>query len=178
MRLDRTDEIPRAGQVESTLSWLSRGPEETRALGERVGRLLQADDVLLLQGELGAGKTCMTQGIAGGLGITEPVCSPTFVLVGEYAGRLHLYHADLYRLENPEEVEDLDLARSSEDGVLVVEWPERAPEWLPREYLLIQIEHVDENERRIRLSARGRRAEQILQRLSDPAEALSSPGSR
>jgi tRNA threonylcarbamoyladenosine biosynthesis protein TsaE len=138
------------------------GPDETVALGERIGAMLQAGDVLLLQGELGAGKTCLTQGVARGLDIDDQVCSPTFLLVGEYKGRLRLYHADLYRLDDPAEVEELDLARSSEDGVLVVEWPERAPEWLPREHVLIQLEHAGATERVIHLEARGRRGVQLI----------------
>jgi tRNA threonylcarbamoyladenosine biosynthesis protein TsaE len=148
---------------------ISESPEQTQAFGERLGGLLQPGDVILLQGELGAGKTCLTQGIARGLGIAEPVCSPTFVLVGQYNGRLRLYHADLYRLEDPREVADLDLDRSSEDGVLIVEWPGRAPEWLPREHLLVTLEHTGPSSRRIRLEPEGRRPEQLLQALADAA---------
>jgi tRNA threonylcarbamoyladenosine biosynthesis protein TsaE len=161
-----------------TLNIETHGPDETAALGERVGALLEAGDVLLLQGELGAGKTCLTQGVARGLGVEETVCSPTFVLVGEYPGRLRLFHADLYRLDHPAEVEDLDLARSSEDGVLIVEWPERAPEWLPREFLLVQMEHTGATSRRIHIRPQGVRAERMLERLSQPVEILSSSGQR
>ncbi len=148
---------------------ISESPVQTQSLGERLGRLLQPGDALLLQGELGAGKTCLTQGIARGLGVAEAVCSPTFILVGQYNGRLRIYHADLYRLEDPREVADLDLDRSSEDGVLIVEWPERAPEWLPREHLLVTIEHTGPNSRRIRLAAHGRRPKQLLQSLGSGA---------
>jgi tRNA threonylcarbamoyladenosine biosynthesis protein TsaE len=146
---------------ESSQSLNSSGPTETQRIGERLGALLQPGDVVLLQGELGAGKTCLTQGIARGLGIESWVCSPTFILVGEYAGRIHLYHADLYRLEDPSEVADLDLAQLSEDGVLIVEWPERAPEWLPAEHLLIHLEHAGRDNRRLNVSASGRRAEEL-----------------
>jgi tRNA threonylcarbamoyladenosine biosynthesis protein TsaE len=117
---------------------------------------------VLLQGDLGAGKTCFTQGLARGLGVADPVCSPTFVLVGEYAGRLRLYHADLYRLDNPVEVADLDLARSTEEGVLVVEWPERAPESLPRSHLLIVIAHTGDTSRALTFLPSGSRAEQLV----------------
>jgi tRNA threonylcarbamoyladenosine biosynthesis protein TsaE len=157
---------------------ISESPEQTQAFGERLGRLLQPGDVLLLQGELGAGKTCLTQGVARGLGVAETGCSPTFVLVGQYRGRMPLYHADLYRLEDPREVADLDLVRSSEDGVLIVEWPERAPEWLPREYLLVSLEHSGPSSRRIVLGAEGRRPAEILRELArgaSEAAALRKP---
>ncbi|HET8943851.1 MAG TPA: tRNA (adenosine(37)-N6)-threonylcarbamoyltransferase complex ATPase subunit type 1 TsaE, partial [Dehalococcoidia bacterium] len=87
----------------------SGGPEDTRAIGERLGRLLEAADVVLLQGELGAGKTTFVQGIARGLGFSGSVSSKSFVLLGEYAGRVKLYHADLYRLDDPDQVLDLAL---------------------------------------------------------------------
>ena len=140
-------------------------PEETACLGERLGALLRAGDVLLLSGELGTGKTCLTQGVARGLGVTDVVCSPTFVLVGQYDGRLRLYHADLYRLENPLEVEALDLDRSTEDGVLIVEWPERAPEHLPREHLLVRLSHAGPRQRMLALEPRGARAATLAREL-------------
>lgn len=148
-----------------TLELVTTGPEETQALGARLAGLLEPGDVLLLHGELGTGKTCLTQGLARGLGVTEQVISPTFVLMGDYHGRLHLYHADLYRLENPAEVMELELAGSTEDGVLVVEWPERDEGSLPAEHLLIRLEHLGPNERRLRFEAHGRRASEILQTL-------------
>jgi tRNA threonylcarbamoyladenosine biosynthesis protein TsaE len=147
------------------LSFTPESPGETELIGERIGRALTAGDVILLQGELGAGKTCMTQGIARGLGIDEQVCSPTFVLVGEYSGRLPLYHADLYRLDNPNEVADLDLSQASMGGVLVVEWPERALEWLPSEHLLIQIAHGGGDSRRISMRASGASGERLVKSL-------------
>lgn len=152
--------------LSKALVLVSEAPAETANLGEQIATVLEPGDALLLQGELGAGKTCLTQGIARGLGVEEGVCSPTFVLVGEYAGRLHLYHADLYRLENPVEVADLDLDRSSENGVLVVEWPERAPEWLPRDHLLVTLEHNGPDARQIQIDAHGPRAQGLLKRLS------------
>jgi len=143
----------------------TRSPEETAAFGERLGALLRASDVVLLSGELGAGKTCLTQGIARGLGVADTVCSPTFVLVGDYRGRERLYHADLYRLDDPAEVEVLDLARSTEDGVLVVEWPERAWRCLPRQYLLITLGHAGATDRTLELAAVGPRGLQLADAL-------------
>ena len=146
----------------------SNSPEDTRRLGERLGALLEAGDVVLLSGELGAGKTVFVQGIARGLGFDGSVSSKSFVLLGEYPGRLTLYHADLYRLEDPEQVQDLALDEISAGGVLVVEWPERAGEGiLPEEHLLVEFEVMDENKRELRLYPTGDRAKQIIAGLSD-----------
>lgn len=104
----------------------SASPEETRQLGALLGRLLQAGDVVLLTGELGAGKTAFTQGIGAGLGVVETINSPTFTLVKEYAGRRALYHFDLYRIEEPDELFALGFEDYFDgDGVSVVEWAER-----------------------------------------------------
>jgi tRNA threonylcarbamoyladenosine biosynthesis protein TsaE len=144
--------------------------DATRRLGAALGALAEAGDVFLLQGELGAGKTTFIQGFARGAGTDELVNSPTFVLVNEYRGRVPLYHADLYRLDEPEEVAALDLANASLDGVLLVEWPERGEGLLPDEHLLVQIEHAGPEERAIMLVPRGRRAGDLL-------AALASGGS-
>src|SRR6478736_2578739 len=109
----------------------STSPAETRRIGERLARFLEAGDVLLLQGELGAGKTCLAQGIGRGLRVAEAVKSSSFVLVNEYNGRLKVYHADLFRLNRPEEVADLALEENSADGVLLIEWPDRAASEMP-----------------------------------------------
>lgn len=145
----------------------SGSPEETRAIGERLGVLLEAGDVVLLSGELGAGKTVFVQGIARGLGFDGSVSSKSFVLMGEYPGRITLYHADLYRIEDPEQVQDLALDEISADGVLVVEWPERAGEGvLPDNYLRVEFEVTGENTRAIHIDPTGDRAEQIITGLS------------
>jgi tRNA threonylcarbamoyladenosine biosynthesis protein TsaE len=162
MSMQQSFHLPYDRGLGNPLMFRSHGPAETATIAERVGLLLRAGDVLLLQGELGAGKTCFTQGLARGLGIDDLVCSPTFVLVGEYTGRLRLYHADLYRLDNPAEVDDLDLARSTEDGVLVVEWPERAPECLPRSHLLVALAHSGETSRTLEFVPNGDRAEEVV----------------
>ena len=140
----------------------SDGADATRRLGAAFGRLAEAGDVLLLQGDLGAGKTTFTQGFAAGAGSEELVNSPTFVLVNEYRGRLPIYHADLYRLDSTDEVAALDLANASLDGVLLVEWPERGEELLPQEHVLIRIEHSGPEERTVTFLPRGRRAEQLV----------------
>jgi tRNA threonylcarbamoyladenosine biosynthesis protein TsaE len=120
-----------------------------------LGRRLRPGDVLLLRGELGSGKTCFTQGLARGLEVEEPVKSSSFILLAEYQGRLRLYHADLYRLTSPEEVANLSLAEYAADGVLVVEWPERALEELPDERLEIHFEHSGDNQRRLSITSVG-----------------------
>ena len=150
----------------SILQFDTSSSEETQELGCKLGAVLKPGDVVLLQGELGAGKTCLTQGIARGLGITEQVISPTFILIGDYRGRVHLYHADLYRLDDPDEVVNLELANSTEDGVLIVEWPERDAGSLPPEHLLIHLEHRGPSGRCLTLQPRGPRARAILRELS------------
>lgn len=141
----------------------SGSPGDTLRLGERLGRLLRAGDVVLLSGELGAGKTVFVQGVARGLGFDGSVSSKSFVLMGEYAGRVRLYHADLYRLEAPDEVEDLALDEVSADGVLIVEWPERAGDGvLPEENLHIEFDVTGENVRVLRVEGRGERASELI----------------
>ncbi len=146
---------------------LSTGPEATRALGKRLGELLEPGDVILLSGELGAGKTTFVQGLAGGLGFDGAVSSKSFVLLGEYPGRLTLYHADLYRLQSPDEAFELGLEEISPYGVLVVEWPERAEDVLPRENLRVQFAVEDEEHRRLTFTAQGERACSILDRFAE-----------
>ena len=105
----------------------THGPEETQALGRRLGEVMGGGELVLMSGDLGAGKTCMTQGIAWGLGVNEHARSPTFVLVSEYEGRHTLFHADLYRVDDPLEAEDLGLDETyGNGGVCVVEWAEKA----------------------------------------------------
>jgi tRNA threonylcarbamoyladenosine biosynthesis protein TsaE len=131
-------------------------------LGERLARLLRPGDVLLLQGNLGAGKTCLAQGIGRGLGVAGIVKSSAFVLLSEYDGRLKLYLADLYRLEDPGEVVDLALEESAADGVLVIEWPDRAWQEIPAEHLLVRIEYAGPRKRVLTLEPHGRRYEELL----------------
>jgi tRNA threonylcarbamoyladenosine biosynthesis protein TsaE len=149
----------------SCLALRSGSPAETRRIGARLGRLLQPGDVLLLQGELGAGKTMLAQGIGQGLNVREPVKSSSFVLMNEYHGRLTVYHADLFRLSDPLEVADLALEELAAPGVLIVEWPERAWEELPAEHLLVRIEEESERGRQLTLLPRGERYETLLRGL-------------
>ena len=152
----------------------SHSPADTRRIGERVARFLQPGDVLLLQGDLGAGKTCLTQGIGRGLRVKEVVKSSSFVLINYYEGRLKVYHSDLFRLGGPDEVADLGLEENAQDGVLVVEWPEVAFEELPAEHLLVRIEALPGDDRRLSLEARGERYEGLLRELAPLVNAQSA----
>ncbi len=104
--------------------------EETFRLGEKIARELRGDELILITGELGAGKTVLVKGLASGLGVidVESVCSPSFTLVNIYPGRVNLIHVDLYRLEDQEEIADLGLEDYLGSGVMAVEWAERLPE--------------------------------------------------
>lgn len=153
-----------------TVGRVSHGEEETRALGERLGRLLRTGDVVLLNGELGTGKTCFAQGIARGLGVGRTVSSPSFVLMNEYEGRERMFHVDLYRLSGVEEMDDLGLWDYAEDGVLVVEWPERGAAILPGDGIQVDLNYGEhERERVVRLHPRGPRGEEIAAGMGENA---------
>jgi tRNA threonylcarbamoyladenosine biosynthesis protein TsaE len=137
--------------MKTTLESLS--PAETRRLGRQLGPLLAPGDVVLLQGELGAGKTCFAQGIGAGLKVVEPVKSSSFVLVNEYSGRLRVYHADLFRLEDPQQVFELGLEENARDGLA-----------LPPEHLMVRFESTGDKSRRITFEAVGKRYEEVLAR--------------
>ena len=141
-------------------------PAETRRLGRRLATLLREGDVVLLQGELGAGKTCFAQGIGAGLKVKEAVKSSSFVLVNEYHGRLHVYHADLFRLEDPVQVFELGLEENALDGLLLIEWPDRAMQEMPPEHLLARFETTGDRSRRINFEAHGSRYEALLSELN------------
>ena len=149
-------------------------PEETRRWGERVGRGLRAGDVVALVGELGTGKTTLTQGIAQGLGIdASTVKSPSFVLMKEYrAGRAPLYHIDLYRLEGFTDIQRMGYEDYlGGDGVAVVEWAERLQTILPGEHLRVDLEHVDDTTRRLTFRAVGARYDALVQTLANSETA-------
>jgi tRNA threonylcarbamoyladenosine biosynthesis protein TsaE len=121
--------------------------EDMIAYGRDLAAELQVGDVVLLHGDLGAGKTTLVQGIAAGLGVVEPIQSPTFGLVAEHRGLLHngvavaIHHLDLYRLDSPDDLEELGYEQyiAPIDGISLIEWPERAEDWLPDRFLLLKI---------------------------------------
>ncbi|WP_322818943.1 tRNA (adenosine(37)-N6)-threonylcarbamoyltransferase complex ATPase subunit type 1 TsaE [Tepidiforma sp.] len=152
---------------ERVLELASASEEETRSLGERLGRFLRRGDVVLLSGDLGSGKTCLTQGIGRGLGCRGQVNSPSFVLMNEYAGREVLYHVDLYRIEDVEELDELGLWDYAEKGVLVIEWPERGAELLPGDGLIVELRpgELGPRTRRLRFIPRGVRGRELVEAL-------------
>ena len=132
---------------------ISHSPEETRALGEKLAARLAPGDVVILEGELGAGKSELARGIAKGLGVTETVTSPSFTILNVYeSGRCPLYHFDWYRLESAEELYELGMEEYlGGDGIAVVEWAEKCPEALPEKTIRIRLEATGEEERRIEI---------------------------
>jgi len=128
----------------------TQSEEETAAIGREVASTLSAGDVLLLYGDLGAGKTAFVRGLAEGLGIRrDEVSSPTFTLIQEYrGGRLPLFHVDLYRIDDPREFDELGLDEIAEDGVLAIEWADKYP-LPPGRAVRVSIAHAGESERRV-----------------------------
>jgi len=150
----------------SYLELISHSPEQTQRLGMRIGELALPGDILLLVGALGTGKTCLAQGIAWGLGIKEYALSPSFVIIRELYGRLPLYHIDLYRLDQIEEIVELGLDDYLYGkGVCVVEWAEKGLSVLPTEHLLIQISYLSDSERSFQLKPSGKRYLEIVAQL-------------
>ncbi len=130
---------------------ITTSAKETRALGARLAASLRPGDVLLLFGDMGAGKSELTRGIARGLGIDGPVSSPSFTILQVYEdGRIPLYHFDWYRMETVEELYELGMEEYlGGDGVAVVEWPTRCPEAIPESYLAVTLTPLDESNREI-----------------------------
>lgn len=147
--------------------------EQTRHLGQRLGRLLVGGDVVLLSGELGAGKTCLTQGLALGLGVPldEPVSSPSYTLMNHHRGRLDLYHFDLYRLSEADELFEIGFDEYLHGaGVTVVEWFDRIAD-LKVEGLRIVLSYETEDSRRADFCANGFRSEQLIEQLQREYES-------
>lgn len=142
-------------------------PEQTRQLGRCLGQLIRQPQVVLLAGDLGAGKTCFTQGLALGLEVPEqdPIVSPTYTLMNFYRGRLELFHFDLYRLSDADDLIDLGLDDFLPGaGVAVVEWADRFS-GLADEYLAVDIAHAGETARTFVFQARGEQAASLLEDL-------------
>lgn len=136
--------------------------EETHALGRKIGENVSENMVILLSGDLGAGKTTLTQGIAKGLGIRRNVTSPTFTILKIYRGRMPLYHIDAYRLEGV--TQDLGFEELLEDeGLTVIEWSQFIPGIIPDEYLSVSIHLMDEDRREFLFSAQGKQYEELLE---------------
>ncbi len=148
---------------------LSASAEHTRAIGVQLGRLLKAGDVVAFSGDLGAGKTCCIQGIARGLGICDEltVTSPTYTLIHEYQGNVPMYHFDVYRLVNEDDLYDLGYEEYFYGtGVTLIEWADRIHSFLPEEHLALSFHVQNDGVRTIQLQATGTRAEDVMQTLA------------
>ena len=131
--------------------------EETRALGAKLAAQLRRGDVVLLRGDLGAGKSEFARGVARGLGVQGPVPSPSFTILNMYdEGRIPLYHFDWYRIHDPDEIGEMGFEEQiGGDGIALIEWSEQAPEYVPDRALDISIRAVDETTREITLEPQG-----------------------
>ena len=151
----------------------SHSPAQTELLGSYLGEIAQKTDIFLLVGELGAGKTCLVQGIARGLNVEEYAFSPSFVILREYHGRLPLYHIDLYRLNNIEEIAALGLEEYFYgDGICVIEWADNGLQLLPGDNLLIIIHYTPTSEtgRLILLKPQGEHYCELVRQLKKKEE--------
>jgi len=149
-----------------TRQLISRSPEETRTIGKALGRCLQPGDVLLLQGPFGAGKTCLAQGIASGLGVVDYVKSPSFTLINEHRTQEGhpLYHIDLYRIGAPDEAHSFGMEDYlGGDGVCIIEWSERADSIMPLTNLRIIFSISEDDNRLLTLVGNGTRYRKLVE---------------
>ncbi len=150
----------------SAWNYFSGSPEKTYMLGKVMGTLVQPGDLVCLNGELGVGKTVFAKGFAAGLGITERVASPTYTLINEHHGRMPLYHMDVYRLNDADEMYDLGYEEYFYgQGVSLVEWAETVKEVLPDERLDIIITQTDDNSRMLDFFPLGERYLRLVKEL-------------
>ena len=153
----------------NALNVVTHSPAQTFAVGRRLGQLLQPGDLVCLQGDLGTGKTCLTQGIGAGLAVAGVINSPTFVFVNEYrpaSSGPYLYHVDLYRVSTYMEILGLGLEDYIySDGVTVIEWADRAREVIPEERLWVTLGYTDHMKRSLVFEAQGAHYIEILTEL-------------
>ena len=145
-----------------------RSKADTERLGRAIGQVLRGGEVIALTGELGSGKTCMVRGIAQGVGLSpEKVSSPTFTIIQEYESHPSIVHVDLYRLENPSEIEDIGLSSYFDTNhVVIIEWADRAEIiQLPNDRLILELSHAGRHYRQIRLRSSGIRSQALLESL-------------
>jgi len=133
--------------ISTMKKWISNSPSNTWKIAAEFFQGLEKPAIVALHGNLGAGKTCFTQGLAQAAGVTEPVCSPTYTLISEYQGTVPFHHIDLYRLGGLEEAYDLGLDEYLEtDGITVIEWAERAGELLPPSTIHVRLERGEDEQ--------------------------------
>ena len=145
-----------------------KGLKETEEFGIKLGSLMKRGDILCLNGDLGAGKTTMTKSIGLGLGVEEYITSPTFALINEYRGRLPVYHFDVYRLENADDLYDLGFDDYFYgNGVCIIEWAHKIQRMIPKDRIVVDIEKGNEDdERLLKISGYGKRYEELIKELS------------
>ena len=151
----------------------TKSATETIELGKRIGKLLQAGNVVALIGRLGSGKTTLTQGLARGLGVKgkDYVTSPSFTLIKEHKGRIPIYHIDLYRIDNIKEIFNLGYEEYFYgEGVTIIEWADKIRKLLPREVLIINLEIIGENRRKIDILPKGKHYQIIVKTLMRTAK--------
>jgi tRNA threonylcarbamoyladenosine biosynthesis protein TsaE len=157
--------------TENAFDIITHSAAQTFALGKRLGRLLQAGDIVCLEGDLGSGKTCLTQGIGAGMQVLGTINSPTFVYINEHATRdseIYLYHVDLYRIRDFTDAFALGLEDYMyDDGVTVIEWAERASEILPQERLWVSLTYIEFTKRSLVFEASGERYTALLRALKE-----------
>ena len=164
-------------QSSHVLDFISHSVAQTIRVGQRLGELLRRGDLVVLLGDFGSGKTQLIKGIAQGLGSTDLVNSPSFVLINEYrAGARHqhmpIYHADLYRIEDQAELAGIGLEEAwSGDGVCLIEWADRAQGWLPQEHLAIHLQYLNDTKRVLRFVPHGPRYEALVDEFKKSAFA-------
>ena len=151
------------------LSIITGAPEETRGVGEKLGQYLFSSSVVALIGGLASGKTTLVQGMGQGLEVSSPVRSPSFVLIREYAGRLPLFHFDLYRITQDKKILNLGCEEYfyQKRGVVVIEWADRIKTYFPSEYLGINMSIVGTSSRKITFRPRGALYQQIVEKMRD-----------
>ncbi len=149
------------------LTIITKNPEKTKNLGKEISKIIKPGDLLAFYGELGAGKTCFIQGISLGLEIKDYVTSPSFTIINEYQGKIPIYHFDLFRLDNAEEILELGYEEYFYgEGLTVIEWAEKIEQLLPKEHLKIDIKFKDRYERTISFISQGDRFDKFLKELS------------
>lgn len=154
------------------LVWESRGPDDTDALGAGLAELLAPGDIVLLRGELGAGKTTLVRAVARRLGVTEPVTSPSFSLANRYQGRVPVAHLDAYRLTSVDD-EEMGLAMEviGDDAIAFIEWPDTLIHGLPQARLEVQLDHQGGDSRLVTFNTPDSTLESALHRLVDNLRA-------
>lgn len=152
---------------------ITSSPEQTRTLGAKTAGLIKDGLVICLEGDLGAGKTLFTQGFCSALHVKEPVTSPTFNLMNVYEGDRRIYHFDLYRLENEDDLYEIGFYEYTdvENEIALIEWPDRFINCLPDDYLYLTISRTDkENEREITISLHGKKYRNLYEEMKNTCQ--------